>query len=86
MRVPRDLSGQELLKLPHRRSDGKHFGYEKTRQVGSHIRATTQQNGEHHISIPNHNPIKLGTLSGIIGDVANHSQISKDEVLSLLFG
>lgn len=80
MKVPRDISGQELLKLLKRK-----FGYEQTRQVGSHIRITTQENGEHHISIPNHNPIKIGTLNGILSDVAEHFLISKDMVATILF-
>lgn len=81
MRTPRDLTGQTLLKLLR-----KNFGYEQSRQVGSHIRTTTQENGEHHVSVPNHNPIKVGTLNGIIGDVAEHFQITKEEVIMILFG
>jgi predicted RNA binding protein YcfA (HicA-like mRNA interferase family) len=80
MKTPRDLSGQELLKLLK-----KHFGYEQTRQVGSHIRATTEENGVHHITIPNHDPLKVGTLNAIIGDVAEHFGISKDDVFKALF-
>lgn len=81
MRTPRDVTGQMLLRLLR-----KNFGYEQSRQVGSHIRMTTQENGEHHVSIPNHNPIKVGTLNGIIGDVAEHFQITKEEVIMILFG
>lgn len=81
MRTPRDVTGQVLLKLLR-----KNYGYEQSRQVGSHIRTTTQENGEHHVSVPNHNPIKIGTLNGIIGDVAEHFQISKEEVVMVLFG
>lgn len=81
MRTPRDVTGQTLLKLLR-----KNFGYEQSRQVGSHIRTTTQENGEHHVSVPNHNPIKVGTLNGIIGDVAEHFQITKEEVVNILFG
>lgn len=80
MRVPKDIKGKELLKLV-----GKHFGYIKTRQVGSHIRATTQENGQHHITIPDHNPIKPGTLEGIIEDISKHFLISKEEVCKILF-
>ena len=80
MRTPRNITGQELLKLLR-----KKFGYEQSRQVGSHIRTTTQGNGEHHVSVPNHNPIKVETLNGIISDVAEHFQISKEEVFTVLF-
>lgn len=81
MRTPRDVTGQMLLRLLR-----KNFGDEQSRQIGSHIRMTTQENGEHHVSIPNHNPIKVGTLNGIIGDVAEHFQITKEEVIMILFG
>jgi len=75
MKVPRDLSGLELSnKLSV-------FGYSISRQTGSHIRLTTQLMGDHHITIPSHNPIKIGTLSSILGDIASHFKISKEELL-----
>ena len=75
MKLPRDLSGSELIKKL------KKFGYETTRQSGSHIRLTTTQNGEHHLTIPNHSQLKIGTLSSILNDVAQHFNITKDELL-----
>ena len=79
MKIPRDLTGKELIKAL-----GK-LGYEISRQSGSHIRLTTSRNGTHHITIPDHRPIKVGTLSGILGDVAAHHQMTRDELLTLLF-
>ena len=79
MRIPRDLTGRDLIKAL-----GK-LGYEVTRQSGSHIRLTTSRNGTHHITIPDHRPIKVGTLSGILGDIAVHHQITREELLALLF-
>ena len=79
MRIPRDLTGKELIKVL-----GK-LGYEVTRQSGSHIRLTTSLNGTHHITIPDHRPIKVGTLSGILADIAMHHQVSREELLALLF-
>jgi predicted RNA binding protein YcfA (HicA-like mRNA interferase family) len=61
------------------------FEYVVDRQTGSHIRLTTQLNGEHHITVPAHNPLKVGTLSAILRDVANHFDLSRDELLSQLF-
>ena len=46
MRIPRDLSGEDLIKLLTK------FGYQVTRQQGSHVRLTTQMEGEHHLTIP----------------------------------
>ena len=80
MRLPRDLSGSELAKLL------RVFGYQITRQAGSHLRVTTNERGQHHLTVPNHNPIKTGTLSGILSDVATHFQLSKEEVLQRLLG
>ena len=76
MRIPRDLSGKSLIKKL-----GK-LGYEISRQTGSHIRLTTQQNGEHHITIPNHDSLRIGTLSHILQDVAAHFEKTKEEILN----
>jgi predicted RNA binding protein YcfA (HicA-like mRNA interferase family) len=78
MKLPRDLSGPELARLL------RPLGYEITRQTGSHLRVTTERHGEHHVTIPNHSPVKLGTLSGILADVAKHLGISRDELLKRL--
>ena len=75
MRLPRDLSGTQLAQRLSR------VGYVVTRQTGSHIRLTTQLLGEHHITIPAHDPLRVGTLNSILSDVATHLQRSKDDVL-----
>ncbi|MBX3265526.1 MAG: type II toxin-antitoxin system HicA family toxin [Acidobacteria bacterium] len=75
MKLPRDISGLSLAKAL------KALGYEITRQSGSHIRLTTAVNGEHHITIPAHDPIKIGTLAGILSDTARHHELSRDELL-----
>jgi len=80
MRLPRDISGVDLAKVL------KPFGYDVTRQTGSHLRLTTQQRGEHHVTIPNHDPLRIGTLAGILADVAEHFEITRDELIEKLFG
>jgi predicted RNA binding protein YcfA (HicA-like mRNA interferase family) len=80
MRLPRDISAQELIKSLQK------LGYTISRQKGSHIRLTTASNGVHHITIPNHNPVKIGTLSSIIGEVAIHFKQTKEEIAEKLFG
>jgi len=80
MKLPRNISATELI------SSLQKFGYVVTRQKGSHIRVSTTINGQHHLTVPNHNPIKLGTLSSILGDVAVHFNLSKEEVIERLFG
>jgi len=80
MRLPRDISGYELAKLLSK------YGYTVTRQTGSHIRLTTQQKGEHHVTIPAHKELRLGTLSAILTDVADHLGLSRDDLVEALFG
>jgi predicted RNA binding protein YcfA (HicA-like mRNA interferase family) len=80
MRLPRDLSGIDLAKRL------EHYGYRITRQTGSHLRLTTQLNGEHHITIPQHKDLRVGTLSAILTDVAEHLGIPRDQVITELFG
>ena len=79
MRMPRDISGAELTKLLSK------FGYKIIRQTGSHIRLTTQQNGEHSVTVTYHNPLRVGTLSAILADVANHVSLTKDDLMQRLF-
>ncbi|MCY7423137.1 MAG: type II toxin-antitoxin system HicA family toxin [Chitinophagaceae bacterium] len=61
------------------------YQYEVTRQTGSHIRISTTLSGQHHVTIPNHNPIRLGTLSSIIHDIADHFNKTKEQVVEELF-
>jgi len=79
MKLPRNLSGAALVKAL-----GK-VGYVATRQKGSHIRLTTSRNGEHHVTVPEHDPLKVGTLSGILRDVAEHLGVDRDSLLDELF-
>ena len=80
MKTPRDISGKEFIRRL------RVFGYEIVRQNGSHIMVTTRKDGERHLAIPNHNPLKIGTLNGIVSQVAKHSNLTKEEVLRKLFG
>lgn len=81
MKLPRDLSGQELAGLLRR------YGYEVIRQSGSHIRLTSRSKvTEHHITIPLHGSLKVGTLAGILADVAAYVEIDRSELMDELFG
>ena len=75
MRLPRDISSNDLIKLLKKLS----------RQKGSHIRLTTYLEGQDHITIPNHNPIRLGTLSSILIEVAIHFNKTKQEIAGQIF-
>ena len=80
MRIPRDLSGADLVKRLGR------FGYEVTRQTGSHLRLTSNVRGVHHLTIPNHDPLRIGTLAAILDSVASHHGLSRDDLLQQLAG
>jgi len=75
MKLPRDVSGDDLAKAL------KALGYQVTRQVGSHLRLTTTEGGEHHVTIPRHSPLRVGTFATILDRVANHFGISREELL-----
>ena len=80
MRLPRDVSGADLVKALGR------MGYRVTRQTGSHLRVTlVSAAGEHHITIPNHDPIKVGTLNSILRDVSERAGLTREELLKRLF-
>lgn len=79
MRLPRDVSGKALA-----RALGA-LGYRVTRQTGSHLRLTTEEGGEHHLTIPLHDPLRLGTLSAILQDVARHFGSTRQEIEKRLF-
>ncbi len=79
MKLPRDLAGDELATAL------RVLGYEVTRQTGSHMRLTSQQRGEHHLTIPAHDPLKIGTLNSILREVQGHFELTREELLEMLF-
>jgi predicted RNA binding protein YcfA (HicA-like mRNA interferase family) len=79
VKLPRDLTGAELAKALGR------LGYRVERQSGSHMRLTTGLNGEHHLTIPAHVPLKIGTLSAILRQVETHFSLTREELLRRLF-
>ena len=79
VRLPRDISGRDLARALRR------YGYGVTRETGSHMRLTTQQGGEHHVTIPDHASLRIGTLSAILADVADHLRIERAALIAELF-
>jgi predicted RNA binding protein YcfA (HicA-like mRNA interferase family) len=80
VKLPRDLSGRELAKAL------RALGYEVTRQSGSHMRLTTRQGGEHHVTLPDHSPLKIGTLAAVLDAAAAHHGLTRSALLERLFG
>ena len=79
MRIPRAISGKDLEKALGI------LGYERTRKAGSHIRLTTAARGQHHVTVPDHKVLPLGTFRAILRDVARHFGCTTDEIVSRLF-
>lgn len=79
MTLPRDLSGADQARALQR------LGDTVTRQKGSHIRLTTTCSGEHHLTAPLHNPLKVGTLSSVLREVEIHHGMARDDLLTTLF-
>lgn len=80
MKLPRDIRGDELAQLLNK------FGYSLTRQTGSHLRLTRLTEEAHHITIPKHKNLKLGTLNNILKDIAEHLGKTKEEIINELWG
>ncbi len=79
MRFPRNVSGQDLIRAL------KKLGYEATRQTGSHIRLTRRTDKEeHHLTIPEHNPLKIGTLHSILTRVSLQTNVSVEKLIEML--
>jgi predicted RNA binding protein YcfA (HicA-like mRNA interferase family) len=80
MKLPRDISGTELAKVLGR------YGYTVTRQTGSHLRLTTQAGSEHHITIPAHSHLRIGTLNAILVEAAQHLKKDKAGLILEIWG
>lgn len=79
MKLPRDLSGIELIKLLC-----KHYGYGRVNQEGSHVVLETNIPRKHRISIPDHSPLRIGTLNAILKAVAKAQDVEKESILQRL--
>ncbi|HQQ77097.1 MAG TPA: type II toxin-antitoxin system HicA family toxin [Thermoanaerobaculia bacterium] len=79
MKLPRDLSGLDLAKAL------SGVGYRVTRQTGSHLRLTNDGPPQHHVTIPAHDPLKLGTLSAVLAEVASNLKTTREELATRLF-
>lgn len=79
MRLSRDVSGADLAKRLER------LGYHVKRQTGSHLRLTRSEPPEHHVTIPTHASLRVGTLAAILQSVATRMDMSRDAVVARLF-
>ncbi len=78
MKLPRNVSGSQLVKALVR------IGYVVVRQTGSHVRMAIYTPTYNPVSVPMHRPIKVGTLDGILENVAKHAGLDRDAPLQIL--
>jgi len=81
MKLPRDLSGRELISCLE-----KAFAYQRVHQEGSHVVLHRQAPRPHRIAVPDHKTLRVGTLNAILRAVARAQGLSKEETCRRLFG
>ncbi len=77
MKIPRDVSGAHLADVLCRK-----WQYTRVHQVGSHIILETSDPAHQRIAIPDHHPLRLGTLLSILRAVAQHKGVSRDAIIA----
>jgi predicted RNA binding protein YcfA (HicA-like mRNA interferase family) len=78
MRLPRGVSAERVIRAL------EHLGYGVIRQKGSHVRLRHEGPPVHAITVPLHNPIKTGTLYGILSEVAPMRSTTIESIAGLL--
>ncbi len=76
MKLPRDLSGTQLIQLLC-----KDFDYRRVNQEGIHVILETSDPRQHRISIPDHAPLRIGTLNAILRAIARAKGLEKEDIL-----
>ncbi|MBK8475173.1 MAG: type II toxin-antitoxin system HicA family toxin [Opitutaceae bacterium] len=79
MRLPRDLFGRDVANALCTR-----WGYVKVNQVGSHIILQTDVPKHHRLSVPDHKPLRTGTLNAILREVSAAKGVSREDILNTL--
>jgi predicted RNA binding protein YcfA (HicA-like mRNA interferase family) len=78
MKLPRGVSADRVIRALER------LGYGVIRQEGSHVRLRHEGPPVHTITVPLHNPLKIGTFHGILSEVAQTRSITVGSIVELL--
>ncbi len=78
MKLPRGVSADRLIRAL------EHLGYAIVRQRGSHVRLRHEGPPAHSITVPLHDPLKTGTLHGILTEVSLMRSVSIETVAALV--
>jgi predicted RNA binding protein YcfA (HicA-like mRNA interferase family) len=79
VKLPRDITGQEMV-----RALTRHWGYRQVHQVGSHIILQTDDPRHHRLSVPDHDPLRIGTLNAILRAVAEAKNVRREDIIEKL--
>ena len=79
MKLPRDVAGKRLAE-----SLCRHWRYAKVHQSGSHIIIETEDPSHQRIAIPDHDPLRIGTLHSLLRAVSTHKSVTREAILSTL--
>ncbi|MGH7941716.1 MAG: type II toxin-antitoxin system HicA family toxin [Limisphaerales bacterium] len=60
------------------------WGYRQVHQEGSHIILQTEMPSHQRLAVPNHNPLRVGTLNAILRAVATHKGVDRQTLLDSL--
>jgi predicted RNA binding protein YcfA (HicA-like mRNA interferase family) len=77
MRLPRGVSADRVIRALEQ------LGYAVIRQKGSHVRLRHEGPPAHAITVPLHNPLKIGTLHGILSEVAQMRSVTIESIADL---
>ncbi len=79
MKLPRDPHGED------RTTPLSRLGHRVVRRTGSPLRPTWNRGGrEHPLSLPRHHPLGLGTLAGVLREMAEAQGLTREGLLKLL--
>jgi predicted RNA binding protein YcfA (HicA-like mRNA interferase family) len=76
MKIPRDLSGNDLVEALCR-----HWAYRVVHQEGSHIVLETSVPSHQRVAVPAHRILRVGTLNAILRAVSGHKGVSRQQII-----
>jgi predicted RNA binding protein YcfA (HicA-like mRNA interferase family) len=79
VKLPRDLSGRDLIKALCR-----DWGYRQVHQVGSHVILQTDTPAHQRLAVPDHKTLRIGTLNSLLRLVSEHKGVDREDLLRSL--
>jgi predicted RNA binding protein YcfA (HicA-like mRNA interferase family) len=76
MKLPRNISGDRFADHICR-----HWEYTRIHQVGSHIMLRTETPSRSKQVVPAHKTLKVGTFAKLLGQIAAHKQVTREDIL-----